>query len=81
MFERHAEEFSLTNRRDIGNNNDHSGMQRFLSMENKKIGTIVRYKRIVPLADGDYELPVFRAAEPQIVDMICHVTRRMRQFN
>jgi hypothetical protein len=26
-------------------------------------------------------LPVFRAAESEIIDVICHVTRRMRYFN
>jgi len=49
MFECCAEESSLTNRCDTGNNNDHSGMQRFLSIKNKKIGAIVRYKRIVSI--------------------------------
>jgi len=33
MFERRAEEFSLTNRRDAANNDDHSGMQWFSAME------------------------------------------------
>jgi hypothetical protein len=33
MFERRAEEFSLTSRRHAGNNNDHFGMQRFLSVK------------------------------------------------
>jgi hypothetical protein len=32
MFERRSEEFSLTNGRDIGNNNDDSRVQRFLPM-------------------------------------------------
>ncbi len=81
MFERRIKEFSLTNRGDTGNNNNHSGMQRFLSMEKKKVGTIVRYKRIVLLADGGHELPVFRTAKTEIVDMIGHMTCSMRQFN
>lgn len=81
MFECRAEEFSLTNRRDIRNKNDHSGMQRFAFMKRKKIRTIVRYKRVVLLSDGGYELPVFRATETEIIDMVCCVTRRVRQFN
>ena len=81
MLERRTEEFSLMKRRHTGNNNDHSGMQRFLSMENKKVGTIVRYKRVILCADGGHELPVFRTAETEIVDMIGYVTGSMRQFN
>ena len=37
MFERRAEEFPLTNRRDTGNNDDHSGMQWFSAMESEEI--------------------------------------------
>jgi malate/lactate dehydrogenase len=81
MLERRAEEFSLAKRPDTGNNNDHSRMQRFLSMENKKVGTIVRDKRVILGADGGHELPVFRTAETEIVDMIGYVTSSMCQFN
>jgi len=56
-------------------------MQRFLSMENEKIGTIVRYKRIVLLADSGHELPVFRTAEAEVVDMIRHVICSARYFH
>ena len=52
MFEGRAEEFSLTRRRNAGNNDDHSGVQRFLPVKRKKIGTIVGYKGVVLLADG-----------------------------
>jgi glutathione synthase/RimK-type ligase-like ATP-grasp enzyme len=41
---------------------DDSGLilvQRFLPMESKKIGTIVRYERVVVLANSGHELPVF----------------------
>ena len=58
MLECRAEEFSLTSGRDTRNKNDHSRVQRFRSMEGKKIGSIVRYKRIVLLANGDHQLPV-----------------------
>jgi len=51
-LERRSEEFSLTNGRNVGNNNDHSSIQRFSSVQNKKIGTIVGYKRVVLCADG-----------------------------
>ena len=78
MFERRAEEFSLTNRRNTGNNNDHPGMQWFSAVKSKKVRTIVCYKRVVLLADGGHELPVFRTAETEIVDMIGHVTCSMR---
>jgi hypothetical protein len=56
-------------------------MQRFLSMESKKVGTIVRYKRVILCANGSHELPVFRTTETEIVDVIGHVTGSMRQFN
>jgi len=52
-----------------------------LSMENKKVGTIVRDKRVILGADGGHELPVFRTAETEIVDMIGYVTSSMCQFN
>jgi len=61
MFEGRAEEFSLTSRRNAGNNDDHSGMQRFLSVKSKKIGAIVGYKRVLLSADCGYQLPVLRA--------------------
>jgi hypothetical protein len=81
MFESRTEEFSLTSRHNAGNNDDHSGMQRFLSVKSKKIGTVVGYKRVVLCADGGHELPIFRTAEPEIIDMICHVTRRVCYFD
>ncbi len=74
MFERRVKEFSLTNRRDTRNNNDHPGMQWFSAMKRKKVRTIVRYKRVVLCADGGHELPVFRTAETEIVNMIGHMT-------
>ena len=73
--------FSLTNRRNAGNNNDHTGMQWFVSVQNKKIGTIVGYKRVVLCADGGHELPVFRTAEPEMIDVIRQVTYRVRYFD
>jgi hypothetical protein len=81
MFDGRAEEFSLTSRRDAGNNNDYSGMQRFLYVKSKKIGTVVSYERVVLCADGGHELPIFRTAESEIIDMICQVTRRVRYFD
>ena len=81
MLECCAEEFSLTKRRYTGNNNDHTRMQRFLSMESKKVGTIVRYKRVILRADSGHQLPVFRTTETEIVDMMGYVTSSMRQFN
>jgi len=54
MLERRAEEVSLTKRPDTGNNNDHSRMQRLLSMENKKVGTIVRYRCVILGADEGF---------------------------
>ena len=79
--ERGAEEFPLTKRCDTGNNDDHSGMQGFLSMENKKVRAIVRYKRVVLHANGSHQLPVFRTAEAEIVDMIGGVTGGVRHVN
>ena len=81
VLERRAEKFSLAKRRDAWNNNDHSWMQLFLSMENKKVGTVVGYKRVVLCANGGHELPVFRTAKTEIVDMIGRVAGSMRQFN
>jgi hypothetical protein len=62
----------------VGNNNDHSRVQRFLSMQNKKVGAVVRYKRVILCADCGHELPVFRTAEAEIIDVICYMTCRMR---
>ena len=76
-----TEEFSLTSRRNAENNNDHSGVQWFLSVQRKKIGPIVGYKCVVLLKDCSHELPVFRTAEPEIIDMICQVTRPVRHFD
>ena len=74
MFERRAEQFSLTNRCYTGNNNDHAGMQWFSAIKRKKVRTIVCYKRVVPRADGGHKLPVFRTAETEIGDVVGHVT-------
>ena len=81
MFEGRAEEFSLTRRRDAGNNDDHSGVQRFLPVKSKKIGTIVGYKGVVLGADRRDKLPILRPAETEIIDMIRYVTRSMSQVN
>jgi hypothetical protein len=81
MFERRSEEFSLASGHNVGNNNDHSRVQRFLSMEGKEIGTIVGYKRVVLCTDCGHELSVVRTTETEIIDMICHVTGLMRYFN
>ena len=81
MLEGGTEEFSLTSGRNAGNNDDHSRMQRFLSVKSKKIGTVVGHKRVVLCADGGHELPIFRTAEPEIIDMICQVARRVRYFD
>jgi hypothetical protein len=69
-------EFSLTSGRNAGNNDDHSGMQRFLSVKSKKIGTVVGYKRVVLCADGGHELPIFRTTKLEIIDVICQMTHR-----
>ena len=74
MFERRAEEFPLPNWRHAGNNNDHTGVQRFPVVQNEKIGTIVGYKRIVLCADCGHELPIFGTAQPEIIDVICQMT-------
>ncbi len=63
MFEGRVEKFSLTSRRDAGNKDNHSGMQWFLSVKRKKVGTIVGDKGIVPGADGGDQFPVFRPAK------------------
>ena len=72
MLECSAEESSLAKGRDAGNNDDDPGMQWFSTMKRKKIGTIVGYKRVVLCANCGHELPVFRTAETEIIDMICH---------
>jgi hypothetical protein len=74
-------EFSLTSGRNAGNNDDHSGMQRFLSVKSKKIGTVVGYKRVVLCADGGHELPIFRTTKLEIIDVICQMTHRVRHFD
>jgi hypothetical protein len=56
----------------------HSGMPWFSAMESEEVGAIICYKRIVLLADGAHELPVFQTAETEIVDMIGRVTCSMR---
>lgn len=50
-------------------------------MKSKKIGTVVGDKCVVLCADGCHELPVFRTAEPEIIDMICQVARRVCYFD
>jgi hypothetical protein len=37
MFERRAEEFPLTNRRNAGNDDDHPGMQWFSAVESEEV--------------------------------------------
>jgi len=81
MRKRRVEEFSLTNGCGIGNKNDHSGMQRFFSMKNEKIGTIVGNKRVLLGADCDHKFPVFGAAETKIIDMMGYAARRVCYFD
>jgi hypothetical protein len=80
MSERRIEQFTLIERYDVRNDYDHSCVQRFLSMKNQKIGTTVRYKRVVP-ANCGHELPVFRAAKTKIVNKVGNMTGRMRDLN
>lgn len=47
------EEFSLKKRRDVGNNNDNTGMQWLPPEECKKIGAVVGYKRKLLLTIGN----------------------------
>jgi hypothetical protein len=81
VFERRTEELALIKRYDARNDYNHSGVQRLSPMKGNKVGAIVRYKRIVLLAYGGHELPIFGTTETEIVDVIGHVTRRMRQFD
>jgi hypothetical protein len=81
MIEGRAEEFSLTRWCNAGNNDDHSGVQWFLSVKSKKIRTIVGYKCIVSMTDGGHELPIFRTTQTEIVDVISYVTSRMGYFD
>jgi hypothetical protein len=39
----------------------------------------IRYKRVVLCSDGSHELPVFRTAEPEIIDMIKSFTVTPRE--
>jgi hypothetical protein len=57
VLERRAEEFSLTKRGDTGNNNDDSCMQRFFSVENQKVGAIVRYRSLQTYSPARGSLP------------------------
>jgi hypothetical protein len=57
----------------------HTG--RFPSRENRKIGPIVGYKRIVLLTDESHELPVFGTSETEVVDMIRYVTCAVRSVD
>lgn len=77
MLKRCGEEFPLTSWHDIGNNYDDSGVQWFLSVEKKKVGAIVRDKRVVPLTNGFHELPIFGTTETEVIDMVGRMTRRM----
>jgi hypothetical protein len=54
MLEGRAEKFSLTMRRYTGNNNDHSRMQRFLSMESEQVGRQVQFRYISILCYGKH---------------------------
>jgi hypothetical protein len=78
MLEGRTEEFSLTRRRNAGNNDDHSGVQRFLSVKRKKIGTVVGHERVILCADDGHKLLIFRTAQPEIIDAIRQVTCRVR---
>ena len=80
-FSARSEELSLANGRNVGNNNDHTGVQRFLSMQNKTIRAIVRYKCVVLGTDCGHELPIFRTAEPKTIHVIRQVTCRVRYLD
>lgn len=62
MLEYCAKELLLEIRSsDIGDDDDHSGMQHFLSMKIKEIRTIVRYECVVILKDSGHEFPILQA--------------------
>jgi hypothetical protein len=47
-------------------------------MQGKEIGTIICDKRVILRADGGHELPIFRTAEAEIIDVVRYMTCRMR---
>ena len=77
MLQGCGKKFLLLQRDHIGNNDDHSGVERFLAVEIQEIGAIVGDERALLLADYAHKLPIFQAAESTVTDMVRAVARRM----
>jgi hypothetical protein len=77
MLQGCGKKFLLLQRDHIGNNDDHTGVERFLAVEIKKIGAIVGDERVLLLAYYAHKLPIFQAAESTMTDMVRAVARRM----
>ena len=77
MLQCRGEKLTLLQRDHIGNNNDNASVERFFSVEIKKIGAVVGDERVLLVADDPHKLPILQSAESAVTDMVCAVTRRM----
>src|SRR5215471_6695250 len=62
-------------RDDVGNDNDHTCMERFLTVQIKKVGAIVGDEGVFLLADDLHQLPILQAAESAMSDVVSRVAR------
>lgn len=81
MFEHSPKKLPLAWRSDAWNNHDQPGVQGDAIVERQKIGAIIHDQRILQPGNELDELPVFRSAKAQIVDVIRHMSRASGQFD
>ena len=75
MIERRFKAFALLPRDYIRHNDDYSGVERFFSLERDKVRQVVRHECVLLLLNYRHELPVLKASESTVVNMIRGVTR------
>jgi hypothetical protein len=65
-----GQKFALLQRNDVGDDNDHTGVERFFAVQIKEVGAIVGDKRVLLLADDPHKLPIFQTAESAVTYMV-----------
>src|SRR5665213_6500 len=75
------EECALLSRRDIGNDDNQSGVQRFLGIKFCKVHSVVRHEGIFSCLDLPHQFPVLLTTQSKEVHMFAKVSSLVSDFD
>lgn len=81
MVKHRLKELLLSGWRDVRNDDDEARMDGSTIIEREEIYLVVGYEGIVAFEDHIHQLPILRAPEPEIGNMVRRITGGMGQFN